>query len=95
MFKGIKKRKELENQSKAAGRLPPGQSLTQKFPVLHYGPVPKFNLATWNFRIWGEVVDEKTWTWDEFSQLPRTSLTMDIHCVTRWSKLDTTWDGVS
>ena len=89
------KRKEKEDESRKAGRLPPGQSLTQKFPVLHYGPISKFNPATWDFRIWGEVEDEKTWTWNEINQLPRTSLTMDIHCVTKWSKLDTTWEGIS
>jgi DMSO/TMAO reductase YedYZ molybdopterin-dependent catalytic subunit len=95
MFDGLFKRKEKEDESRKAGRLPPGQSLTQKFPVLHYGPVPHFNPATWDFRIWGEVEEEKTWNWDEFNQLPRTTLTMDIHCVTRWSKLDTTWEGIS
>lgn len=95
MLNGIFKRKRLEEQSKREGRLPPGQSLTQKFPVLHYGPVPVFNPATWDFRIWGEVEQEKKWTWDEFSQLPRSRVTMDIHCVTRWSKLDTTWEGVT
>jgi DMSO/TMAO reductase YedYZ molybdopterin-dependent catalytic subunit len=95
MFNGIFKRKEVEEQSRKAGRLPPGQSLTQKFPVLHYGPVPAFDPATWDFRIWGEVEQGMTWTWSEFNQLPRTKLTMDIHCVTRWSKLDTTWEGVS
>jgi DMSO/TMAO reductase YedYZ molybdopterin-dependent catalytic subunit len=95
MFDNIFKRKGLENQSKKEGRLPPGQSLTQKFPVLHYGPVPAFNPATWDFRIWGEVEEDRTWSWSEFNQLPRTTLTMDIHCVTRWSKLDTTWEGVS
>jgi DMSO/TMAO reductase YedYZ molybdopterin-dependent catalytic subunit len=95
MFNGIFKRKALEEQSKAEGSLPPGQALTQKFPVLHYGPVPAFNPASWDFRIWGEVEQERLWTWAEFSQLPRSSITMDIHCVTRWSKLDTTWEGVS
>jgi DMSO/TMAO reductase YedYZ molybdopterin-dependent catalytic subunit len=95
MFDSIFKRKKLEDQSKKEGRLPPGQSLTQKFPVLHYGPVPVFNPATWDFRIWGEVEQERAWSWDEFNQLPRTILNMDIHCVTRWSKLDTTWEGVS
>jgi DMSO/TMAO reductase YedYZ molybdopterin-dependent catalytic subunit len=95
MFNGIFKRKALEDQSKKEGRLPPGQSLTQKFPVLHYGPVPAFNPATWDFRIWGEVEEDRTWSWVEFNQLPRITLTMDIHCVTRWSKLDTTWEGVS
>jgi DMSO/TMAO reductase YedYZ molybdopterin-dependent catalytic subunit len=95
MLKRVFKRKELEEQGKREGRLPPGQSLTLKFPVLHYGPVPKFNPDTWDFRIWGAVEVEKKWTWDEFNQLPRTRLKMDIHCVTRWSKLDTTWEGVS
>jgi DMSO/TMAO reductase YedYZ molybdopterin-dependent catalytic subunit len=88
-------RKQLEEKSRGEGRLPPGQALTLKFPVLHYGPVPVFNPATWDFRIWGEVEAEKILTWDEFVRLPRTRLTMDIHCVTRWSKLDTVWEGVS
>jgi DMSO/TMAO reductase YedYZ molybdopterin-dependent catalytic subunit len=95
MFKGIFGRREEEERVRKEGRLPPGQSLTQKFPVLHYGPVPKFNPAAWDFRIWGEVEEEKRWTWDEFNQLPRTKVVMDIHCVTRWSKFDTTWEGVS
>ncbi len=95
MFGGSSKRKELEEQSKWEGRLPPGQALTLKFPVLHYGPVPVFNTDTWDFRIWGEVEEEKVWLWEEFMRLPRTTRTMDIHCVTRWSKLDTTWEGVS
>ena len=95
MFDNIFKRKNMEDQAKKEGRLPPGQSLTQKFPVLHYGPVPGFNPATWDFRIWGEVEQERAWSWDEFNHLPRTTLNMDIHCVTTWSKLDTTWEGVS
>jgi DMSO/TMAO reductase YedYZ molybdopterin-dependent catalytic subunit len=95
MFEGLFKRKNLEAQSRKEGRLPPGQSLTSKFPVLHYGPVPNFNPATWDFRVWGEVDEERTWSWADFNQLPRRSLTMDIHCVTRWSKLDTNWEGVS
>jgi DMSO/TMAO reductase YedYZ molybdopterin-dependent catalytic subunit len=95
MLNRIFKRREEEDRVRSEGRLPPGQSLTQKFPVLHYGPVPGFNPATWDFRIWGEVQAEKTWTWDEFNQLPRTKILMDIHCVTRWSKFDTQWEGVS
>jgi DMSO/TMAO reductase YedYZ molybdopterin-dependent catalytic subunit len=95
MIKGIPGRKDLEDKSKKEGRLPPGQSLTLKFPVLHYGPVPAFDPTTWDFSIWGEVEESRRWSWDEFSRLPRTKLTMDIHCVTRWSKLDTTWEGVS
>ena len=95
MLNNLFNRKEKENQVRREGRLPPGQSLTQKFPVLHYGPVPSFNPATWDFRVWGEVVQERRWSWDEFNQLPRTQLQMDIHCVTRWSKFDTSWEGVS
>lgn len=95
MLDSIFKRKEDQQRFSQEGRLPPGQSLTQKFPVLHYGPVPRFNPATWDFRVWGEVEKEASWTWDEFMQLPRTRLTMDIHCVTRWSKFDTMWEGVS
>ena len=93
-FEGFDRRKE-ESRIRNEGRLPPGQSLTLKFPVLHYGPVPHFNPATWDFRIWGEVEEEKSWTWDQFNQLPRTRIEMDIHCVTRWSKFDTVWEGVS
>ena len=88
------RRAEEERVSKE-GRLPPGQSLTLKFPVLHYGPVPHFNPATWHFRVWGEVEEEVEWNWDEFNKLPRTKIEMDIHCVTRWSKVDTLWEGVS
>jgi len=95
MFDKILGRKEQEDEVKETGRLPPGQSLTNRFPVLHYGPVPKFNPATWDFRVFGEVDEEKRWTWDEFTKLPRTKVKMDIHCVTRWSKFDTEWDGVS
>jgi DMSO/TMAO reductase YedYZ molybdopterin-dependent catalytic subunit len=95
MVDSIFNRREEEEKVKREELLPPGQALTQKFPVLHYGPVPQFNPATWDFRIWGEVEEEIHWTWDEFLQLPRKSLVMDIHCVTRWSKFDTIWEGVS
>ena len=95
MFNSIFRRKQDEQRFDEEGRLPPGQSLTQKFPVLHYGPVPRFNPATWDFRVWGEVEQEVRWTWDEFQKLPRTTINMDIHCVTRWSKFDTDWEGVS
>ena len=95
MLNNIFRRKEEENKVRKAGRLPPGQSLTQKFPVLHYGPIPAFNPATWDFRVWGEVEEKARWTWEEFNRLPRTRLVMDIHCVTKWSKFDTEWEGVS
>ena len=88
-------RKTDENKMKQEGRLPPGQSLTQKFPVLHYGPVPGFDPLTWDFRVWGEVEKPLRLSYDEFMALPRTKLVMDIHCVTRWSKFDTEWEGVS
>ena len=77
-----------------SGRVPPGQFVTEKFPVLHYGSVPAVELATWDFRVFGLVETPLTLTWDEFRALPETRLTTDIHCVTRWSKLDTTWTGV-
>ncbi len=89
------RRRDDELKARSQGRLPPGQALTNKFPVLHYGPVPGFNPATWDFRVWGEVETPLRLSWDEFNQLPRTQLVMDIHCVTRWSKLDTRWEGVS
>ncbi len=88
-------RRAREQRMRQAGRLPPGQSLTDKFPVLHYGPIPPFNPATWDFRVWGEVETPRVWTWDQFNALPRTQVVMDIHCVTRWSKFDTLWEGVS
>ncbi len=88
-------RTEEEKRLIKENRLPPGQALTLKFPVLHYGPVPAFNPATWDFRILGEVEEARQWTWEEFNRLPRTKILMDIHCVTRWSKADTVWEGVS
>jgi DMSO/TMAO reductase YedYZ molybdopterin-dependent catalytic subunit len=95
MFDSIFRRKEEEEKFKEQGRMPPGQSLTNRFPVLHYGPVPRFNAATWDFSVWGEVEQPLRLTWDEFNQLPRTKVTMDLHCVTKWSKFDTLWEGVS
>ncbi len=88
-------RKEDEDRKHSEGRLPPGQALTHKFPVLHYGAVPDFDPNTWNFKVGGKVEKEIHWTWEEFQTLPRVQLKMDIHCVTRWSKFDTLWEGVS
>ena len=88
-------RKGEEDKMRSEGRLPPGQALTQKFPVLHYGPIPAFYPTTWTFRFWGEVEEERQLTWQEFSALPRRKIVMDIHCVTRWSKFDTEWEGVA
>jgi DMSO/TMAO reductase YedYZ molybdopterin-dependent catalytic subunit len=83
------------SQTGDSERVPPGQVLTRKFPVLHYGPIPPVDLAAWDLRIWGEVERPVRWSWEDFNALPQTELLMDIHCVTRWSKLDTHWQGVS
>ena len=77
-----------------ADRIPPGQYRTEKFPVLHYGSVPKTDLRTWDFKAWGLVGSPFRLTWEEFKALPRRTVETDIHCVTRWSKLDTVWEGV-
>ena len=95
MFESIQKRKQDEQRFIAEGRMPPGQSYTQRFPVLHYGPVPHFDPDKWDFKVWGDVETPMTLTWEQFHALPRTRLMMDVHCVTRWSKFDTLWEGVS
>jgi len=76
------------------GRLPPGQYLTEKWPVLHAGTVPSIDLATWTLEISGEVERPLTLTWDQLLELPSREITVDIHCVTRWSRFDTTFKGV-
>jgi DMSO/TMAO reductase YedYZ molybdopterin-dependent catalytic subunit len=88
-FQGRRQRAE------AAQRLPPGQYLVEGFPVLSAGPTPRTPLDRWDFTIVGEIDQPRRWTWDEFQQLPHETITKDIHCVTKWSKLDTTWRGVS
>src|ERR671927_1057102 len=75
-------------------RLPPGQYLTEKWPVLHAGTVPDVDLATWDFRVFGEVEEPLALTWDELKELPSREVTVDIHCVTRWSRFDTRFRGV-
>jgi DMSO/TMAO reductase YedYZ molybdopterin-dependent catalytic subunit len=75
-------------------RLPPGQYLSKKWPVLHAGSVPKVDLATWDFRVWGEVENPLQLTWEELRELPATEITTDIHCVTRWSRFDAGFRGV-
>jgi DMSO/TMAO reductase YedYZ molybdopterin-dependent catalytic subunit len=95
MLRDFMDRRKHEEAIKQAGRLPPGQSLTEKFPVLHYGPIPLYeNLNTWTFKVSGLVEAEQSWNWDEFNKLPRRKMVLDIHCVTRWSKFDTEWEGV-
>src|SRR6478672_1402650 len=75
-------------------RLPPGQYLTEKGPVLHYGSVPRTDLKTWDFKVWGEFENPFEFSWAEFKTFPRKELHTDIHCVTRWSRLDADFDGV-
>jgi DMSO/TMAO reductase YedYZ molybdopterin-dependent catalytic subunit len=93
MFTGDE-RKRKEKEMRDAGRLPPGQSLTLKWPVLHNGSVPGFDAARWDFSIRGLVTRELRLTWDEFNRLPTTVVNSDFHCVTRWSRFDNTWKGV-
>jgi DMSO/TMAO reductase YedYZ molybdopterin-dependent catalytic subunit len=78
-----------------SSRVPPGQYVVDDFPVLSAGPTPRTETADWSLQIVGEVDDALTWTWDEFMALPQETFTVDIHCVTKWTKLDTTWTGVS
>jgi DMSO/TMAO reductase YedYZ molybdopterin-dependent catalytic subunit len=95
MFGKITERKQLERAMRDAGRLPPGQSATLKWPVLHVGSVPRFDPKTWDFKITGLVEKPVRLTWDEFSHLPMTGVTADMHCVTRWSRFDVRWEGVA
>ncbi len=93
MFRGREERKVRE-AGVDPGRLPPGQHMTVKWPVLHAGSVPHTDLATWTFRVHGEVANEVELSWEEFNALPRSSNVQDIHCVTRWSRFDTAFEGV-
>jgi len=88
-FKG--KRRDVADSS----RVPPGQHVVRDFPVLSAGPTPRLPLADWSFSIVGEVDEPRRWTWDEFRKLPTETVKVDIHCVTKWTKLDTSWTGVS
>jgi DMSO/TMAO reductase YedYZ molybdopterin-dependent catalytic subunit len=90
--RGFRGRPKVEAE---AGRVPPGQYVTRDFPVLSAGPTPDIPLDQWRFTISGQVDKPMTWTWQEFVALPSEAVTVDIHCVTKWSKLDTTWKGVS
>lgn len=76
-------------------RLPPGQHETRNFPVLSAGPTPRISLTQWDFLVTGEIDAERRWTWEQFRALPREKIVRDIHCVTKWSKFETEWEGVS
>ena len=84
-----------KRESAPTGRIPPGQYLERGFPVLSAGPTPHTPLERWDFTIEGEVDRPRRWTWQEFRALPHEPITTDIHCVTKWSKLDTHWEGVA
>ncbi|HJW14198.1 MAG TPA: sulfite oxidase-like oxidoreductase [Thermoanaerobaculia bacterium] len=83
------------SEAGALQRLPPGQVLTQKWPVLTYGAARHADLGSWTFRCFGLVEEEVAWTWKEFLALPRVEIVSDIHCVTRWSRFDNRWEGVA
>jgi DMSO/TMAO reductase YedYZ molybdopterin-dependent catalytic subunit len=88
-------RRQAQEQGVAPERVPAGQYLTERFPVLTVGPNPRFDLSTWDLTVFGEVDKELRLSWDELMALPQREIVTDIHCVTRWSKLDTSWRGVA
>jgi DMSO/TMAO reductase YedYZ molybdopterin-dependent catalytic subunit len=94
VFRGRAERKVAEAGYDPA-RLPPGQYFTDKWPVLHAGSIPKTDLSSWDFFVEGEIETPIRLSWEELNALPRTSHTQDIHCVTRWSRFDNLWQGVS
>jgi DMSO/TMAO reductase YedYZ molybdopterin-dependent catalytic subunit len=94
LFEG-NERKRREQQMKEEGRLPPGQSLTLKWPVLQYGSVPRFDPERWDFRVYGRVETPLTLSWKDFNALPKIDHNSDFHCVTRWSRFDNHWNGVA
>jgi DMSO/TMAO reductase YedYZ molybdopterin-dependent catalytic subunit len=87
-------REDLLRRGYSPDRLPPGQYFTDRFPVLHVGDVPATDLSTWDLRLFGVVAQERRLTWDELRALPEVEVECDIHCVTKWTKLDTRWTGV-
>ena len=91
---GRLRRAQPKRLSETEERIPPGQYKTEKFPVLTYGPTPRIELDTWRLKIFGLVEQEQELNWQVFTALPTVTLETDIHCVTRWSKLDTVWEGV-
>jgi len=95
MFRG-RAEKKMREAGYDPARLPPGQYLTEKWPVLHAGSVPSYpaNLDGWDFRVTGEVESPATLTWTELDELPHVEVTQDIHCVTRWSRFDATFSGI-
>jgi DMSO/TMAO reductase YedYZ molybdopterin-dependent catalytic subunit len=93
LFRG-KAEQKLIDEGLDPARLPPGQYLTEKWPVLHAGTVPQTDLAAWDFKVFGVVEEPVTLTYEQLQALPQTEITVDIHCVTRWSRFDTSFRGV-
>ena len=87
--------KKILTPAEVAGRVPPGQTLTDKFPVLSYGPTPRFNAEKWDFRVVGLIAEPRYFNYQQFRALPQTKMVADFHCVTTWSRLDNVWEGVA
>ncbi|MEE9219582.1 MAG: sulfite oxidase-like oxidoreductase [Acidobacteriota bacterium] len=90
----VKAEVEASGESSGKRRLPPGQTLTRKWPVLTRGEIPKISLDTWQFRVWGLAETNRAWSWKQFNSLPQVEIVSDSHCVTRWSRFDNRWRGV-
>ena len=90
----LPRRKSKADRKESGERLPPGQRVASPLPVMTHGATPRLDLKEWRFRVWGEVEEELTFTWEEFMTLPKATITVDVHCVTQWSTMDTTWEGV-
>lgn len=95
MTPDVFRRRARQEPRQPASRLPPGQKLTRDWPVFTEGRVPRVNLATWRLTVRGLVEEEVEFTWEQFMALPQTSVTSDVHCVTRWSKVGNHWEGVA
>ena len=92
---GLKRPEQIKVAPPAGPRVPPGQFVAKTFPVLTYGDTPEIELAQWRFRVWGLVAQELTLDWEQFLALPQAALDADFHCVTQWSALDQSWEGVA
>ncbi|WP_240415103.1 sulfite oxidase-like oxidoreductase [Paenibacillus periandrae] len=90
----IKRMQVPQVDSQLAGRVPAGQVVTERFPILHEGEVPEYDMSKWTLRVFGEVAEEREFSYEDLLALPQTEVVCDIHCVTRWTKLDTVWEGV-
>ena len=84
----------MPRRARRTGRAPPGQYVTEKFPVLSFGSTPRIDLSNWRFRVFGLVEDEISFDWDQFRALGQVTVDAEFHCVTQWSRLDNTWEGV-